>query len=194
MRGRRTRTSGCCWSSALSRRSPRWPRSSGSLARSRTWRAGRRPAIWRWSALTLLSAWAFMQLMFALHYAGVYFHAPQGRRCAAASSFRATRSRTGWSSSIRPSPSAAPSPPRTSMSTLEADAADRRHSGHRLLLLQHDHPRADDQHRREPLLAAAFAGYRATMTDTADVSPAPAPRCRAASPIATPPTSPPPRR
>src|SRR3984885_2335431 len=52
---------------------------------------------------------------------------------------------------------------------LNADATDRRHSRRRLLLLQRDHLGAHHQRRREPLLAAAFAGYRAAMTDAADV-------------------------
>src|SRR5262249_2022545 len=53
---------------------------------------------------------------------------------------------------------------------LDADAADRDHPKRRRLLLQRSHPGSDHQRRREPLLAGAFAGYRAAMTDTFDAS------------------------
>ena len=38
-------------------------------------RASPRPGISRWSARRILSAWTFIQVMFAMHYAGVYFAA-----------------------------------------------------------------------------------------------------------------------
>ena len=120
--------------------------------------------------LTVLSAWAFLQVMFALHYAGVYFQRHKGGV--------ARRSR------VSGQPPAGLDGVLLSglrhrlhvrllrrQCHLEADATDRRHSGRRLLLLQRDHPRAHHQRRREPLLAAAFAGYRAAMTETPDVSP-----------------------
>ena len=120
--------------------------------------------------LTVVSAWAFLQVMFALHYAGVYFQRQKGGVHGGLEFPGApqpdwmeffyqafTIGCTFASSDVNVS--------------LEADATDRRHSGRRLLLLQRHHPCADHQRRREPLLAAAFAGYRAAMTDTPDVSP-----------------------
>ena len=113
---------------------------------------------------TVLSAWTFLQMMFALHYAGVYF----------------LRHKGGYQGGLE-----FPGCPQPDwmeffyqafthrlhvrllrrQRDLEADAADRGHPGRRLLLLQRDHPCADHQCRREPLLAGAFAGYRAAMND-----------------------------
>ncbi len=121
-------------------------------------------------ALTVLSAWTFLQVMFALHYAGVYFQRHKGGVHGGLEFpgnpqpdwmeffYQAfTLGCTFASSDVNV--------------VLEADATDCRDSGRRLLLLQRDHPRADHQRRREPLLVAAFAGYRAAMTDSPDVSP-----------------------
>src|SRR5208283_4031063 len=49
---------------------------------------------------------------------------------------------------------------------VNADATDRRHSRRRRVLLQRDHSRPHHQRHREPLLAAALAGYGTAMTDS----------------------------
>ena len=64
-------------------------------------------------ATTVISAWTFLQVMFALHYAGVYFQRHKGG-IRGGLEFPATLSRNGWSSSIRLSSSAARSPLPTS--------------------------------------------------------------------------------
>ena len=139
--------------------------------------------------VTVVSAWAFLQVMFALHYAGVYYQRQKGGV------------HGGLEFPGRPAAGLdrvllSGLHPRLHVRLLrrqclfEADATDCRHSGRRLLLLQRDHPRADHQRRREPLLAAAFAGYRAAMTDTPTFPLAPAPRCLADLQTATPAISP----
>ena len=140
--------------------------------------------------LTVVSAWAFLQVMFALHYAGVYFQRHKGGV--------ARRSRvSGQPAAGLDGVLLSGLHPRLHVRLLrrqcllEADATDCRDSGRRLLLLQRDHPCADHQRRREPLLAAAFAGYRAAMTEPPTFPLAPAPRCLADLPTATPAISPP---
>ena len=117
---------------------------------------------------TVLSAWTFLQVMFALHYAGVYFMRQKGgihgglefpgnpqpdwmeffyQAFVIGCTFAVLRRQCHH----------------------DADATDRRHSGGRRLLLQRDHSRPHHQRHREPLLAAALAGYRAAMTET-DIS------------------------
>ena len=120
--------------------------------------------------VTVLSAWAFLQVMFALHYAGVYFQRHKG---GVARRSRVSRQPPAGLDGVLLSGLHHRLHVRLlrRQCLLEADATDRRHSGRRLLLLQRHHPCADHQRRREPLLAAAFAGYRAAMTETPDVSP-----------------------
>ena len=50
---------------------------------------------------TILSSWAFMHLMFALHYAGEYFERRAAAGCAAASVSRSARRRAGANSATR---------------------------------------------------------------------------------------------
>ncbi len=119
---------------------------------------------------TVISAWTFLQVMFALHYAGVYFQAPQRRipRRSPVSRDRSAGLDEFFYQGLHP---------RLHVRVFrrqrdhDADAADCRDSRGGRLLLQRDHPCADYQRRREPLLAGAFAGYRAAMTEPAEVSP-----------------------
>ena len=92
----------------LSRPSPPSPRSSGGWSSQELRRlaeAGHLALV----GSTVLSAWGFLQVMFALHYAGVYFVRQRGKYQGGLDS-PAAQTRDGWSSSIRPSSSAAPSP------------------------------------------------------------------------------------
>ena len=78
-RARRTRTNGC-WSSSGSWRP--WPpsrRSSGSWARSRISTGFSKAGHLALVGATILSAWTFLNVMFALHYAGVYFQRLSGK-------------------------------------------------------------------------------------------------------------------
>ena len=119
---------------------------------------------------TVLSAWAFLQVMFALHYAGVYFGRRKGGYEGGLDFPGCPQ--PGWMEFFYQAFVIGCTFASSDVNViLEADATDCRHSGCRLLLLQRHHPCADHQRRREPLLAGAFAGYRAAMTDMPDVSP-----------------------
>ena len=105
---------------------------------------------------TVLSAWALPQTMFALHYAGVYFLRQKGRyhggldfpECPRAELDRVLLPGLRHRLHVRLL---------RRQCDVEADAADRCHSGGGRVLLQRDHSRAHHQRRREPLLAAALA-------------------------------------
>ena len=104
---------------------------------------------------TVLSAWTFLQVMFGLHYAGVYFIRQKGGYHAAASNFRVCQA--GLDGILLPGVRH-----RLHLRLfrhqrhIDADAPDRGDSGGGRLLLQRDHSGAHYQHRREPLLAPAL--------------------------------------
>ena len=76
--GRRTRTNGCWWSSAIV--------AALAAIAAIVWELGPVKNMTGWPkaghltlvGATVLSAWTFLQVMFALHYAGVYFKRHKG--------------------------------------------------------------------------------------------------------------------
>ena len=125
---------------------------------------------------SILSAWTFIQVMFAIHYAGVYFGAV-GRR-------RPGRPRVPRQSGTRLD--------RVRLSgvhrrlhlrqfrhqrDLDPDAAHLRHPGRRRVLLQHHRPRPRHQHRGRVFLTLSRRPDRTPMTESS-----PSNRVRAALP------------
>ena len=144
---RRTRTNGCSGARG-DRACASFTAIVWELARSRRWtglvKAGHLTLV----AATILSAWTFIQVMFALHYAGVYSSA--GRRGDPGGlDFPGTPSR-GWGEFVYQAfvigCTSATSDVNVTSTRMRRIC---RRPGRGRVLLQHHHSRADDQHRGE---------------------------------------------
>ena len=139
---------------------------------------------------TVLSAWAFIQVMFALHYAGAILRRgrQRGRQVRGGFLFPGLR-RAGLGRVLLQAFVIGCACATADVNvTSTRDAPHLPHPGRRRVFLQHHHSRADDQHRRR----ADLSRRPWAMSDD-EVEPF-APHCRAASSTATRATSPPPKR